>query len=121
MTAFLRRLTALTVKELRQISRDPSSIMIGLALPIILILIFGYGLSLDVNNAPVAVVMEHDTPLARDMLSGLNGSRYFSPRYVSSMREAESLLRKREVDAIIRTGGNFDKAAAAKELQSRLA
>ena len=56
MTAFLRRLTALTVKELRQISRDPSSIMIGLALPIILILIFGYGLSLDVNNAPVAVV-----------------------------------------------------------------
>ena len=41
MTGFLRRLRALTVKELRQISRDPSSIMIGLVLPIILILIFG--------------------------------------------------------------------------------
>ena len=36
MTGFFRRLRALTVKELRQISRDPSSIMIGLALPIIL-------------------------------------------------------------------------------------
>ena len=108
MKAFLRRLSALTVKELRQISRDPSSIMIGLVLPIILILIFGYGLSLDVNNAPVAVVMEHATPLARDTLSGLNGSRYFSPRHVASMREAEELLRKREVDAIIRTASDFD-------------
>lgn len=89
MKAFLRRLAALTVKELRQISRDPSSIMIGLVLPIILILIFGYGLSLDVNNVPIAVVMEHSTPLSRELLSGLNGSRYFSPRYVASMHEAE--------------------------------
>ena len=108
MNGFLRRLGALTVKELRQISRDPSSIMIGLVLPIILILIFGYGLSLDVKNVPMAVVMEHDTPLVRDLLSGLNGSAYFSPRYASSMHEAEELLRKREVDAILRTGSDFD-------------
>ncbi len=108
MNGFLRRLGALTVKELRQISRDPSSIMIGLVLPIILILIFGYGLSLDVKNVPMAVVMEHDTPLVRDLLSGLNGSAYFSPRHASSMHEAEELLRKREVDAILRTGSDFD-------------
>lgn len=108
MNGFLRRLTALTVKELRQISRDVSSIMIGLVLPIILILIFGYGLSLDVKNVPLAVVMEASTPLVRDVLSGLNGSAYFSPRYVASMREAEELLRKREVDAILRTGSDFD-------------
>lgn len=108
MKAFLRRLAALTVKELRQISRDPSSIMIGLVLPIILILIFGYGLSLDVNNVPIAVVMEHSTSLSRELLSGLNGSRYFSPRYVASMHEAEELLNRREVDAIIRTAGDFD-------------
>ena len=108
MNGFTRRLGALTIKEFRQISRDPSSIMIGLVLPIILILIFGYGLSLDVKNAPVAVVMEHDTPLARDLLSGLWGSAYFSPRHASSMHEAEELLRNREVDAIIRTPGDFD-------------
>ena len=108
MTGFLRRLRALTVKELRQISRDPSSIMIGLVLPIILILIFGYGLSLDVKNVPIAIVMEKSTPLVRDVLSGLNGSAYFSPRYVASMHEAEDLLRKRKVDAILRTGSDFD-------------
>lgn len=108
MNAFLRRLAALTVKELRQISRDPSSITIGLVLPIILILIFGYGLSLDVKNIPLAVVMEQSSPAVRDALSGLNGSRYFSPRYVASMHEAEELLRLREVDAILRTAGDFD-------------
>ena len=120
MTGFLRRLSALTVKEFRQISRDPSSIMIGLVLPIILILIFGYGLSLDVKNVPIAVVMEKSTPLVRDALAGLNGSAYFSPRYVSSMHEAETLLKKREVDAILRTGSDFDSRFARGDAEVQL-
>ena len=120
MNGFLRRLKALTIKEIRQISRDPSSIMIGIALPIILILIFGYGLSLDVKNAPVAVVMEKSTPLARDVLAGLNGSAYFSPRYAASMHEAEVMLKKREVDAIIRTGSDFDSRFARGDAEVQL-
>ena len=120
MNGFLRRLKALTIKEIRQISRDPSSIMIGIALPIILILIFGYGLSLDVKNAPVAVVMEKSTPLARDVLAGLNGSAYFSPRYAASMHEAEVMLKKREVDAIIRTGSDFDTASPRGDAEVQL-
>ena len=120
MNGFLRRLKALTIKEIRQISRDPSSIMIGIALPIILILIFGYGLSLDVKNAPVAVVMEKSTPLARDVLAGLNGSAYFSPRYAASMHEAEAMLKKREVDAIIRTGSDFDSRFARGDAEVQL-
>ena len=120
MTGFFRRLRALTVKELRQISRDPSSIMIGIVLPIILILIFGYGLSLDVKNVPIAVVMEHSTPLVRDVLAGLNGSAYFSPRYVPSMHDAEELLKKREVDAILRTAGDFDSRFAKGDAKVQL-
>ncbi len=120
MKAFLRRLAALTVKEFRQISRDPSSIMIGLVLPIILILIFGYGLSLDVKNVPIAVVMEKSTPLVRDALAGLNGSAYFSPRYAGSMHEAEEMLKKREVDAILRTGSDFDSRFARGDAEVQL-
>ncbi len=120
MKAFLRRLAALTVKEFRQISRDPSSIMIGLVLPIILILIFGYGLSLDVKNVPIAVVMEKSTPLVRDALAGFNGSAYFSPRYAGSMHEAEEMLKKREVDAILRTGGDFDSRFARGDAEVQL-
>ena len=45
-------------KESRQLLRDPSSIAIGIVMPVMLILLFGYGLSLDVKNVPVAVVLE---------------------------------------------------------------
>ena len=54
----LRRIRALVSKETRQIVRDPSSIAIGVVLPLLLILLFGYGLSLDVKNVPIAVVIE---------------------------------------------------------------
>ena len=55
---------ALVRKESRQIVRDPSSIAIGVVLPVMLILLFGYGLSLDVKNVPVAVVLEDPSPEA---------------------------------------------------------
>jgi ABC-2 type transport system permease protein len=50
--AKLRRIRALVRKETHQVLRDPSSIAIGVVLPLILILLFGYGLSLDVKNVP---------------------------------------------------------------------
>ena len=83
--------------------------MIGLVLPCVLIFIFGFGLSLDVNDIPIAVVMEKASPSARSILSGLNGSRYFSPRWVSSMHEAELLMHNHDVSAILRTGNDFDR------------
>ena len=46
------RLRALTVKETRQLLRDKSNLMVGLFLPVVLILVFGYGLSFDIKNAP---------------------------------------------------------------------
>ncbi len=60
--------------------RDPSSIAIGVVLPLILILLFGYGLSLDVKNVPVALVLEDPTPEAIDLAAGFQLSPYFIPR-----------------------------------------
>ena len=62
-----RRIRALVFKEMHQIVRDPSSIAIGVVLPLILILLFGYGLSLDVKNVPIAIVIEYPTPEAVDL------------------------------------------------------
>ena len=53
---FLRRLRALTIKEWCQLVRDPSSFAVGLVLPLVLIFIFGSGLSLDLGNTPIAVI-----------------------------------------------------------------
>lgn len=75
-SGFRRRLVALTRKELRQLLRDRSNLAIGVILPIVLILIFGYGLSLDIRNTPLAIVLEDSSPAARDVAAKLAGSSY---------------------------------------------
>lgn len=109
---FWQRLIALTRKETRQLVRDPSSLAIGILLPIILILIFGYGLSLDVKNAPMAVVLEDTSPTAVQAVSGLQLTPYISPVMLTSMREAEALMHARKVDGIVRVPGDFSRRLA---------
>lgn len=109
---FSRRLRALVHKEFLQLGRDRSSLLLGVVLPLLLILLIGYGISLDVKNVPTAVVLEDASPTARDAVSFLDGSLYFSPRYVTSMKEAERLLKSRDVDVILRLPPDFSRRLA---------
>ncbi len=63
----VRRIVALVKKETRQMIRDPSTIAVGIVLPVILILLFGFGLSLDVSNVPLAVVMQDSSASAENL------------------------------------------------------
>ena len=117
---FMRRFIALLHKEVRQMLRDKSNLAVGLLLPIALILLFGYGLSFDVKNAPVAVVLEDSAPNARDAVAGLGGSSYLSPVWVTQMQEAERLLRAGEVDAIVRVPLDFSRRLAAGDARIQL-
>ena len=117
---FWKRVLSLTRKEIRQLLRDKSNLAIGIGLPIALILIFGYGLSLDVTNAPVAVVLEDPSPTAADVVAGLELSAYISPVVVSSMHDAERLMLARRVDAIVRVPNDFSRRLAAGDAQVQL-
>lgn len=108
-----RRLVALTRKETRQLLRDKSNLMVGLFLPLMLILIFGYGLSFDVRNAPVAIVTEDTSPTAQDVVSGFWLSPYFSPVPLVSMDSALHLMRERKVDAIVYLRSDFSRRLAS--------
>lgn len=108
-----RRLLALTRKETRQLVRDKSNLMVGLFLPLLLILIFGYGLSFDVKNAPIALVTEDASPTAQDVLSGFYLSPYFSPVPLVSMTDAVRLMRERKVDAIVHLRSDFSRRLAS--------
>ena len=55
---FCRHVFALSLKESRQILRDKSSILVGVVLPIILLILFGYGISFDVKDIRLAVVAD---------------------------------------------------------------
>jgi ABC-2 type transport system permease protein len=105
----LRRVRALVVKETRQVVRDPSSIAIGAVLPLILILLFGYGLSLDVKNVPIAVVIEYPGPEAIELAAGFQLSPYFHPTVTRSMPSAQDLLLEHQVDGIVRIPADFSR------------
>ncbi|MGP1365931.1 MAG: ABC transporter permease [Schwartzia sp. (in: firmicutes)] len=109
---FSRRLCALVKKEFLQLGRDRSSLLLGVALPLLLILLIGYGISLDVKNVPLAVVLEDASPTARRAVRFLDGSDYFSPRYVASLQEGERLLRCREAEAILLLPPDFSRQLA---------
>jgi len=105
--AKLRRTRALVRKETYQVMRDPSSIAIGVVLPLILILLFGYGLSLDVKNVPLAVVIDEASDEAVGLVASFELSSYFEPQIARSMLRAQQLLLEQEVDGIVRIPSDF--------------
>jgi len=103
------RLRGLVRKEFYQILRDPSSIAIAFLLPVFLLLIFGYGISLDAEHVPVAVVVEQPDGDTASLAARFSGSSYFAPVFLRDPGEAENALRERRVNAIVRLREDFSR------------
>jgi ABC-2 type transport system permease protein len=89
--------------------RDPSSIAIAFVMPLFLLLLFGYGVSLDADHVPVAFVAERPTADTRDFAASLLGSHYFAVLPMRSMPEAEQAIREGRVNAIVRLRADFSE------------
>ncbi len=109
----IRRVIALTRKETWQILRDPSAIAIGVVLPLLMLVLFGYGLTFDIDKLSVAVVSEHSSEDTNSAVSALRLSRYFVVHQTGTMAEAERLMAKQEVSAILRFPPHFSKDVGA--------
>jgi len=120
LSARMRRAGSLIRKEARQIVRDPSSIAMGIVLPVVLILLFGYGLSLDVTNVPVAVVLEDASPAAVDLAASFQLSDYFDVQLMTSMPRAQELMLSRKVDGIIRIRPDFGRSVTMGNAEVQL-
>ena len=95
------RLRGLMRKEFLQIMRDPSSIAIAFLMPVFLLLLFGYGVSLDSEHIPLALVVEQSGTDTSNFVAALSQSRYFQPSVYASTREAEQAMMAGKVNAII--------------------
>ncbi len=111
----LLRIKGMIRKEWLQIIRDPSSMAIAFFLPLLLLLIFGYGVSLDAKNIPLALVVEHPGVQSSSFSGGFWQSPYFAPIPMSSIQEAETALRRSKVDGIVWLRENFDRDYLNKE------
>ena len=103
----LVRMRGLLRKEWLQVMRDPSTIAIALIMPVVLLLLFGYGISLDARDVPVAIVADDLGPEAMEFAARLLLADTFRPRVVTGMRQAEEDLRAGRVDAIVHLQSDF--------------
>jgi ABC-2 type transport system permease protein len=93
----LRRLRAVARKELLHIIRDPRSLVLAIGIPMLMIILFGYALTLDVDRVPVVAWDQSGTTVSRDYLARFTGSRYFSfVGRVTNNRELERAINRRD-------------------------
>jgi ABC-2 type transport system permease protein len=98
----LRRLAAVAKKECLHILRDPRSLYISIALPMMLLLLYGYALTLDVDRVPMVIWDQSETTESRELISRFTGSRYFTARsFVSSYKEIEHAIDTRQALAAL--------------------
>ena len=103
------RLRGLIRKEFIQIVRDPSSIAIAFLMPLALLLLFGYGVSLDAEHVPVALVVEQPDHDTASLVAAFDGTRYFAPVRYPDVPRAVTALLAGEVDGIVRLRANFSE------------
>src|ERR1700681_158568 len=93
-----QRIKAIAKKEFLHVFRDPRSLLLGLALPMLLLFMFGYALTLDVDRVPLMVWDQSNTPPSRDFVSRFSGSRYFAlAGSTDNYREIEQAIDARTV------------------------
>lgn len=85
------RVRAVFRKEWRHILRDPRSLLMALAVPVLLLLLFGFALSLDVDRIPTLIYDADQSADSRELVSRFQASRYFQVRgYVNDYHSLES-------------------------------
>ena len=73
----LKRVQAIARKEFIQIIRDYRSLALAIVVPILLLILFGFALSLDVNNVPLVIWDQDKSQTSLDFLLNFKNSRYF--------------------------------------------
>lgn len=104
----LIRLRAMLIKEFRQMLRDPRMRFFVVVPPLVQLVIFGYAATFDVRLADVAVVDEARISASRELIDAVRATGHFRLHRVAEMRQAQQLLERGEVRAILRFAWDFD-------------
>jgi ABC-2 type transport system permease protein len=87
----VRRVWAIARKEFLHVVRDPRSLGMALAIPMLLLTLFGSALSLDVDRVPLVVWDQSQTERSRELISRFRGSREFA--IVATVRDYRAIAR----------------------------
>ncbi|MBI1912300.1 MAG: ABC transporter permease [Deltaproteobacteria bacterium] len=116
------RIRAIAKKEIIQIKRDPLSLAMAFIMPVMLLFIFGYAITLDVNNLSTVVLDRDNSSLSRELISEFRESGYFSIKgYVSDDKAITDFLDRGNAQVAITIPEDFSesiKAGKTAELQA---
>jgi ABC-2 type transport system permease protein len=88
-----RRVWAIARKEFIHVFRDARSLAMAIAIPMLLLVLFGYALTLDVDRVPMVVWDQDQTTASRELIARFTGSRYFSLKaHARDYREIEKAI-----------------------------
>ena len=97
----LRRLRGLIRKETLQIFRDNSSLMIAFVLPAMFLVLYGYGLSLDIKDIKFGIAMEDTAPKAQSLVRSFMNSTYYDVQVANNEKELEDKLIQGEIKGFL--------------------
>jgi len=114
MSGARRRLLAMARKEAIQLRRDPRSLILAFILPLLMILLFGYAITLDVLNIRLAVVDRSSSSTSLRLVDAFARSGYFDvSEWPASPSEAEEAIRRNRVTGVLSIGPEFERDLAA--------
>lgn len=112
----IKRLLAITKKELKQVRRDFRTIVIVFIFPVFMLILFGYALNFDVTNIKIAVYDRDKSELSREYIHSLESSGYFSVyKYITNQDEVNKALDKKEVQCVIVIPDNLSEGFFSNE------
>ncbi len=101
------RLWGMVRKESLQILRDPSSISIAFVMPVVLLFLFGYGVSLDARDIPIGIVIEQPDTASDSFAGTFDRSEFFRPYRFETIQTAQKALDEHHIDGIVWLRSDF--------------
>ncbi|HET7758118.1 MAG TPA: ABC transporter permease [Steroidobacteraceae bacterium] len=120
LRSWWQQLAAVMLKEAKQVTRDPSSWIIAVVLPLTFLFLFGYGISLDTTVVKIAVVCEDGGRAAQQLAASFTHSRWFLAVPASDRRSGERLLQDQQVKALIVIPGEFGRRLEAQRSRAQV-
>lgn len=112
----LKRIKALTKKEFIQIIRDPRSLALGIFIPVLLLVLFGFALTLDVDNIPLAIWNQDNSQASTDFIRQFKYSKYFKIiGYFDNYQQMEKLIDTNKALMIMVIASDFSKRIMSNE------
>ncbi len=105
----LRRIKALVRKETLQTLRDPSSLIVAIVLPVLLLFLFGFGVSFDVTTVRIGLVIENPSPDADQFRQSLSNTPFFKVRVSSDRRAFLDDLTAAKLEGVVVLAGDFTR------------